>query len=580
MGALRFRMRRNADTSPGSGLPGRLFGSVVLVGFVAIPSFMLAMLAGELLDRAALYSWTAVPCRIVRAEVVEEARHGRFVPQIEYTYRLGEQTYTADSYTRQPKRFERYSKAAAIVARYPVGSEQRCYVDPDQPSRAVLVHESLWFGLFGLIPLLFMIIGLGGLVALWRPRKSKTEPISDTAVRPAVKRKRGTAVGVGFFAIFALVGCGALIPSFILPMWRMRDARHWPAVPCKILKAEVQSHSDSDGTTYSVYILYEYEVAGRTYKSDRYDFLDVSSSGYRGKQRIVEAYRKAANPVCYVDPDDPSQAVLSRGFSPVFLFGLIPLVFAAVGIGGIIGVLRRARRNARRQTQADWLPEPTAEQADATDNIYRLAATSGAGQVVLKPRHGRGIKLFGVLFFATFCNSIVWFFVVQVVQGFREGRPEWCMALFMIPFVLVGLGAMGAVVYQFLALFNPRAKLRIGSAVIPLGGSVPLSWEIFGRVERIGTLTITLAGREEAQYRQGTRTYTDKNTFYEEILASETDRARMAYGQTTLRIPADTMHSFAATHNKIVWTITVRGDIARWPDLKDEYEITVAPQTI
>ena len=145
---------------------------------------------------------------------------------------------------------------------------------------------------------------------------------------------------------------------------------------------------------------------------------------------------------------------------------------------------------------------------------------------------------------------------------------------------MVGLGTLVAVVYQFLALFNPRAKLTVGTATIPLGGSVPLGWEIFGRVERIGTLTITLSGREEARYRRGTKTYTDKNTFYKETLVSTDSRSHMAYGQTTLCIPADTMHSFRADHNKIIWSLTVHGDIARWPDMKDEYEITVAPRPL
>ncbi len=37
------------------------------------------------------------------------------------------------------------------------------------------------------------------------------------------------------------------------------------------------------------------------------------------------------------------------------------------------------------------------------------------------------------------------------------------------------------------------------------------------------------------------------------------------------------MHSFNASNNKIVWKLIVRAKVSRWPDPKDEYEITVLP---
>ena len=574
MAGLRMRMRAS---SAGTGLGGRLVGTIVFLAFIAIGSFIATMIVREFIDRFRLYTWKAAPCTIVHTEVGQDEGSDPYFPVVEYTYQFGGQTYTGTRYTRSPSRYDHYSKVTTAIARFPEGTQQQCYVDPQQPVQAVLKRQSLWFGLFVLFPMLFVLIGLGGLYAVWRGGAGdKPKPVSNTAV----KKSKGTAVGVGFFAIFALAGFGFLIPFFILPVVRIVGARDWPAVPCKILHGRVRSHSDSDGTTYSIDILYEYEMDGRTYKSDRYNFMSGSSSGRSGKQRIVSTYLKAQNPVCYVNPDEPIEAVLNRGFSPTMLFGLIPLVFVVVGIGGMVGVARAARRKARRLTQADWLPEPSTLQAQELDNEYRLTVAPQGGPVVLKARHGRLGKFLGVLLFAAIWNGVVSAFLVNVIRSFQRGRPEWGLTLFLIPFVLVGLGTLVAVVYQFLALFNPRAKLTLGSARITLGSSAPLSWEIFGRVERIGTLTLTLKGREEARYRRGTKTYTDKNTFYEEALASLTDNGQMAYGHATLRIPANTMHSFRASNNKIIWSLTVHGDIARWPDMKDEYEITVAPQPL
>jgi hypothetical protein len=38
------------------------------------------------------------------------------------------------------------------------------------------------------------------------------------------------------------------------------------------------------------------------------------------------------------------------------------------------------------------------------------------------------------------------------------------------------------------------------------------------------------------------------------------------------------MHSFEASRNKIVWKLTLKGAIAKWPDVSDEFPIVVTPE--
>ena len=38
------------------------------------------------------------------------------------------------------------------------------------------------------------------------------------------------------------------------------------------------------------------------------------------------------------------------------------------------------------------------------------------------------------------------------------------------------------------------------------------------------------------------------------------------------------MHSFDATHNKVVWVIRVRGEVHNWPNSDDVFPLTVAPR--
>jgi hypothetical protein len=58
---------------------------------------------------------------------------------------------------------------------------------------------------------------------------------------------------------------------------------------------------------------------------------------------------------------------------------------------------------------------------------------------------------------------------------------------------------------------------------------------------------------------------------------STADPLAMTQGRVTLSVPADSMHSFRADHNRIVWSIMVHGDVPRWPDVKETYDVTVVP---
>jgi hypothetical protein len=91
-------------------------------------------------------------------------------------------------------------------------------------------------------------------------------------------------------------------------------------------------------------------------------------------------------------------------------------------------------------------------------------------------------------------------------------------------------------------------------------------------------LEIQLEGREEATYRRGSTTTTDTSTFRRFHLIDTTHPAEIAGGEALIDLPVDTMHSFNAGDNRIVWMLIIHGHIARWPDLNDEFEIAVRPQ--
>ena len=89
---------------------------------------------------------------------------------------------------------------------------------------------------------------------------------------------------------------------------------------------------------------------------------------------------------------------------------------------------------------------------------------------------------------------------------------------------------------------------------------------------------IELEGRELATYRQGTSSSTDTSVFAFTELVRQSDPMESRSGVVQLKIPSEgVMHSFAGDNNKIVWVLKVRGRIDRWPDVKEEFPVTVLP---
>ncbi|HKS35601.1 MAG TPA: DUF3592 domain-containing protein, partial [Verrucomicrobiae bacterium] len=388
----------------------------------------------------------------------------------------------------------------------------------------------------------------------------------------------GTKFLACFFAIFLIVGLGAFYGLFVRPIAKIIDARGWTETPCVVVSSELRSHRGDDSTTYSVDILYSYAVNGKEYKSNRYHFMGSSSSGYRGKVAIASRHPPGARALCYVNPRDPTDAVLQRGFTNDLWFGLIPLVFVLVGGGGIFFALRAARREKATTPELRWLPtEARASGVTRWSAAPTPDTTFSRGPVVLKPAASPRAKLIGSIFFAAFWNGIVSVFVFQAFQSWQKGRPEWFLIIFLIPFVLIGLAIIAAAGYFLLALFNPRPVLTINSSAVPLGGTLDLQWRMTGRVEAIQRLRLFLEGREEATYRRGTSTCTDKEVFATVELADVTSQNDKRAGHCRFTIPADTMHSFESGSNKIVWSLNIHGNIRWWPDVKEEFPLVILP---
>lgn len=424
-----------------------------------------------------------------------------------------------------------------------------------------------------------LLFVLPSLLMLWRVWRRSPEPMPEDAfaeardTEPAPRRWRENGVPRGCIIgplVFLVAGLGfALV--FVLPAIKSLRALDWDPTECQILASSVATHSGDDGATYSVEVTYRYEVDGVEYTGDRYRFLGGSSSGRKGKQEVVDALPPGAMTSCWVNPEDPQEAVLDRRFSWEYAFALLPLVFVVLGAAGLILALRARTAVRERGLDAKAAIEEAARPltGDRPDVLPEVRS----GSLELEPTATPLGKLLGISFFALFWNGILAVFIWHLIR-----EPELLLGCFLVPFVLVGLLLLIGVPYQALALANPRPHLRLTDRRLYPGGATNLHWHFTGAARRLQNLRIDLEGREKVTYRSGDSSSSSTAAIARIELVDWQQRGLLGQGNVAVEIPAGAMHTFHGRRNRIVWMLTVRAEIARWPDVNEEFEVTVLPQ--
>jgi hypothetical protein len=124
----------------------------VLLMLVGVCLFAYFIYEDNQLSRIALkYKSTSCVVRsseVLVTETVQVSRYGyrrttrvNFRPDITYTYDFGGKTYVSSVYRHGEQGME-LEEANRVVSRYTAGDRNQCWVDPDEPEKAVLTRES------------------------------------------------------------------------------------------------------------------------------------------------------------------------------------------------------------------------------------------------------------------------------------------------------------------------------------------------------------------------------------------------------------------------------------------------------
>ncbi|MFK7910885.1 MAG: DUF3592 domain-containing protein [Akkermansiaceae bacterium] len=524
--------------------------------------------------------WPETACELTHFEILANPNNDPpFQPKAKYTYQWEGVTHAGDRVWAQREGEDDYEDLAGLIEQYRNGELTTCRVNPDSPAESVLIAaaDDAWGGIvFALFGVGFMSIG-AGMVYVSRLQKKK-----ENAALSSKKKdeKTSPAILIPFFSIFALAGFGILF-FVVVPQWiKYSDAKRWVETPAKVNWSRVQSHTDSDGTTYSVDIFYSYEFEGKEYNSNTLGLMSGSSSGRDSKQEKVNAHPPGKEITCYVNPDNPWQALLDRDLGWAALFALFPLPFIGVGVGGLWWMLRKRAKARRASSSKNPYIRSSALAETETETVQK---TPVPVRQVFKPGGKRIGWFFGSIAIALFWNGITSVFVWQAVKSWQRGNPEWFLIIFITPFVLIGIGFILHIFYRLLALFNPTSTLTLTPGEITLGIPAKLKWNSSGSAHRFQHFTIHLVGQEEASYRRGTDTVTETETFYEKALIDTQDPRKSMTGSATIDLPPNQMNlmpSWKGGNNSIKWSIHVKGDISIWPDVSDQYDVIVRPLDI
>jgi hypothetical protein len=546
-----------------SSLGGKIFFSGFIGIFFCFGMFFLIFMSRELYHGLSTYFWQPVECTIVSSMVENSSNKSNYKLNVLYRYNIDGKTYSSRRLWLNYKGDSSYQDCYKLQQKYPAGSKKRCFVNPSNPKEAVFEHRVEWMLLpFMILPLIFVAIGGGGIYFTWRPKRKKEiistekENISGV-IKLAVSVKRSFLII--FFLIFFIIGTGVFSFIFVVPVLKINEASKWEKTPCRVITSHVSSHHGSKKTTYSVDILYAYNYSGKEYRSNNYNFMKGSSSGYNSKKDIVRTYAPGAETHCYVNPQNPSEAVLNINYSSELLFGLIPLLFMIIGIVGIGYSLKSFFKNKK-----DFYDGYDAKNNDFTSDNYV------AGETVATLENRPIVRLVFTLIFAAIWNSVCSIFIYQAIKSHLAGRPEWGMTLFMIPFVLVGIASVFGIVYCLLALFNNYPVITFSKYKVCPGEVFKVRWSFERTPKSIEKITIYLEGRKTVTDSKNRHT-----SIFQTIGGIETDDpVKIESGAIDFFIPEDARLS-QQENPSIKWVLCFRGEIKFWPDIIGDYKFYV-----
>ncbi len=247
-----------------------------------------------------------------------------------------------------------------------------------------------------------------------------------------------TLAGAGCLILFALpFAAVGVVMAWIVArdLWVWRAAQSWVETPATLVAAKLEEEHD-DGVTYKATAKYAYQFGGQQYTSERVALHDGSDNVGRYQEergRELEQIMQAGGRLpCFVNPDDPAQAMLFRDLRPGMV--AFKLMFVVMFGGAGFGLLAAATIGYGRVKREEQLKQAI------PDKPWKWRDDWAAGRI----RSSEGGLRWFVTIFAVGWNVLCWPVFLTVWTGEKDhgGPPTLLLALFPLVGIGVGLWAI------------------------------------------------------------------------------------------------------------------------------------------
>lgn len=200
------------------------------------------------------------------------------------------------------------------------------------------------------------------------------------------------------------------------------------------------------------------------------------------------------------------------------------------------------------------------------------------------PTHtSQGWRLLAATVACLIWNGIVAVLIAVAIRQHWHGEGDWRLDLFVVPFLLVG----GYLIFYFVR--ELLIATGVGPTLVEISdhplrpGKTYSMYVSQGGHLSMQSLDVRLECEEQATYRQGTDTRTDRRLVFRqhlfrrdqfEILPGEPFEANFEFS-----VPVEAMHSFKSQHNLVQWTLVMRGAADGWPPFQRSFPVVVYPQS-
>ncbi len=407
-------------------------------------------------------------------------------------------------------------------------------------------------------------------------------------------------VGDGLFHGMLLLGGlffgGLLVSGVAAPEWRINH--DYLESECMILakglaRATVEDPPGSPITTWQPRLRVRYTAGGRVREAWTRGSSTQTSADREAALATLAPWKLGSTTRCWYDPSAPETVVLERGYNwwLWLLALLLPGALALIGGAGLVRVVRAWGKSEERRAASGRLaeildplahPAPTAPGYPAVPSWDDLVNSPGT---ILRYRlpieSPENWTLVGFGLFAVLWNAVLIVLAVGAGLDLLGGRIDWWLFVLLVPFL--GVGVAGAVLFirsLFLATVVGPTQVEISDHPLVPGGR----YDVLLAQGGTGTfrqLEMWLELEEQATFRQGTDTRTERVTVWHKPLLQCTDVSPAPDSRfeawATVDVPGDAMHSFASAHNAVRWRLVVRGATDRRPDFSRVFPVVVFP---